>query len=276
MKKILLAGAVILLISAIGVAIWLHVPDTSLDGRQLSALLVDLTSPKHDVRDSARAALRNSGDKALPTLLQLIQATESSSQQTFTALVGLPYHSAADRRLSAARAIAVLGAQAKPLIPDLIKLLPNEETYSDVVNALRFIGPDAVPALVEALSSPEHLVRKGAAAAVGQNGDKAAAAVPMLIKLLKDPEADVHYWAVESLGNIGLEAATVVPALIPVVEADQGETSSAAAIALGAFKEQAKDALPALKKVSKSKTQSTRDAAKASIRIIEAKLSAAK
>jgi HEAT repeat protein len=89
-----------------------------------------------------------------------------------------------DRRLivarcSAARALAAMGPKAK----------------------------EAVPALVQALSDPEPLVRDAAAAALGSIGAAATEAVPALIEALEDWNGFVRQAAAKALKMIDPDAA---------------------------------------------------------------------
>jgi len=65
------------------------------------------------------------------------------------------------------------------------------------------IGADAVPALVEALGSPDQYVRWEAAKALGQIGDPVAAKA--LLRALEDRTFDVRWLAAEGLIVIGRE-----------------------------------------------------------------------
>lgn len=84
--------------------------------------------------------------------------------------------------------------------------------------ALSRIGEPAVPALVEALKSPDPNVRQQAADTLARIGPAAANAVPALTALLEDPDPRVKKSAVRALGQIGPAAATAVPSLMRALE----------------------------------------------------------
>lgn len=87
----------------------------------------------------------------------------------------------------------------------------EQETAAD---ALGRIGPPAVPALVEALKSPEADVRLKAVDVLARMGNDAKDATPDLIRLLDDPDERIRKAATRALGIIGPEAAPAVPALM--------------------------------------------------------------
>jgi HEAT repeat protein len=78
------------------------------------------------------------------------------------------------------------------------------------------LGPaaaPAVPALIDALKSPQTLVRQNAALALGEVGPGAKAAVPALAEALRDREWVVRRQAAVALGRLGPDARPAVPAL---------------------------------------------------------------
>jgi hypothetical protein len=92
-----------------------------------------------------------------------------------------------------------------------IEAWTEQETAAD---ALGRIGPPAVPALVEALKSPEAEVRLKAIEVLARMGNDAKDATPDLIRLLDDPDERIRKAATRALGIIGPEAAPAVPALM--------------------------------------------------------------
>lgn len=84
--------------------------------------------------------------------------------------------------------------------------------------ALSRIGEPAVPALVEALQSPDPNLRQQAADTLARIGPAASTAVPALTALLDDPDPRVKKSAVRALGQIGPAAANAVPSLMRALE----------------------------------------------------------
>jgi HEAT repeat protein len=96
-----------------------------------------------------------------------------------------------------------------PLRP--LEYLTEQETAAD---ALARIGPAAVPALLEALHSPDPEVRAKAANVLGRMGPDARDSVPELIRLLDDPDERVRKTVIRALGRIGPAAQDAVPGLM--------------------------------------------------------------
>jgi HEAT repeat protein len=133
---------------------------------------------------------------------------------------------------SAADALGSIGPAAVKAVPALTMALamsrpgsfhavltdPSGGDYSraswqSVADALRKIGPDAVPALTTALGGSDGAVRRSAAEALGNLGLAAVKAVPALVEALNDPDIELRCDAAKALGNIGPDAAAGVPAL---------------------------------------------------------------
>jgi HEAT repeat protein len=95
------------------------------------------------------------------------------------------------------------------------RVLSVQETVAD---ALGRIGPDAVPALIKALSHPDVEVRVEAAHSLALIGARAQAAVPELARLLSDEHEEVRRGAARALGQIGPAASSAIPALLRLME----------------------------------------------------------
>lgn len=270
MKRIIITVLAIVAIAAAAGAIFLFSgpSNPTIEGKKLSAWLNEIADRKIEVRDHAKEVLRKNADQAGPALLAWMSAHDSPERQRLAAVVGVEYETANGRHLAAGRGIAAIGAGAKSLTPDLIRLLSDEDITRDAMAALSAIGPEAVPALIEAMSSANVLTRRGAAGAVGPSKQKAAAAVDPLIRLLKDNDAEVRFYSAQSLGQIGLEPGKVIPLLITELDDKDLMVVTAAANALADFKGLAKDALPRLKQIAKTKDQASSSAAKGAIESI--------
>jgi HEAT repeat protein len=89
-------------------------------------------------------------------------------------------------------------------------------TQAQAALGLAKLGPvaaGATPALVEALSNPNQLVRQNAALALGEIGPEAKSAVPALTTALSDSTWEVRRAAAVSLGKLGPEAKSATAAL---------------------------------------------------------------
>ncbi len=91
----------------------------------------------------------------------------------------------------------------------------SEWTRSEAAaDALKHLGPAAVPPLVAMLQDPNTGLRLKAAKVLAGLGPDAIAAVPQLRQSLHDPDPQVQKWSARALGQIGPPAATAIPDLI--------------------------------------------------------------
>jgi len=125
-----------------------------------------------------------------------------------------------------------------------MRRLKSEDLHvrENAISALKELGdPNAVPALIKALSDELDFVRESAAIVLGKIGDSRA--VLALIKMLNDKDAYVRRRAVWALSELGDSSA--VPALIKTLGDGNFDVRENAADALG---EIGKPAVPALAK----------------------------
>lgn len=85
-------------------------------------------------------------------------------------------------------------------------LAEDPDVRRAAVEALRRMGPAAVPALIQGLADADPEVRYAAAAALGEIWSAAEPAVPALIPVLADVHPDVRRAAAWALGEIGSAA----------------------------------------------------------------------
>lgn len=180
--------------------------------------------PLLHVRHNIATALAKIGPAAIPTLLATIR------EKNRDAMVE-PY---------AVSALGNMGPKARVAIPDLIKMLndDNSKYLSTVVNALEQIHAEpelVVPALAKTLKNNCRSTRHFAAKALKTFGPKASSAVPELIESLKDTDSTVQYAVAEALGEIGQAAKPAIPVLVELIknEDTDSDVSVHAATALG-------------------------------------------
>jgi hypothetical protein len=121
----------------------------------------------------------------------------------------------AARREHAALAIGKWGAAGKAAIPALIAAMKEKVRLGNkaIPEALAGIGPEAVPAIVEAMKSDDPYVRFEATSAVRLLGPKGQGAVAALVRALDDENRAVQINACMALAALGEEAREAAPAL---------------------------------------------------------------
>ena len=160
-------------------------------------------------------------------------------------------------RYRALRLFRESGAAASPAIPELTKLLLNEETAdetaSEAATALASIEPKSTVALTQGLKSRNAEVRSRAAYALGTLEAEANSAVPLLLKLAENSEETegVRCHAIWALGMIGKEHELVVPMLVSFLKHPSDLLRGTAASAIGRFGRDAKLAVPVLEPLLK-------------------------
>jgi HEAT repeat protein len=153
-----------------------------------------------------------------------------------------------DARWQAARALGYIGPEAVPVLIEALKGQDEGVRFSAawVLGIIGLEAKTAVPDLIEALKDKDEKIRQYAAEALGRIGPAAKEAVPALIEVLKDQDENVRWWAADALGRIGLEAKTAVPDLIEALKDKYEDVRWHAAQALGRIGPAAKEAVPAL------------------------------
>jgi HEAT repeat protein len=109
--------------------------------------------------------------------------------------------------------------------------------------------------------------RAGAAHFLGWFGPAAKAAIPALIEALKSPDESVRGPAAESLGEIHCEPDVIIPLLITYL--DDADLNDEAAAALGKFGELAKAAVPKLIPLLKINDKDLQEAVRTALKKID-------
>ncbi|MGH7990075.1 MAG: HEAT repeat domain-containing protein [Limisphaerales bacterium] len=256
---------------------------------------------QREQNELAIAAIRHIGTNALPVAVKLCGAKDSRlktkleewiDQYNYDAVnhnLGIPKDQrrsqfpirvtpAWDQHYYGANIICALGPAAKPIIPDLIRLLENQDQLDDeTVTALLGAGTNAIPPLIELLDSTNQDVRLRAAVTLGDffrpkispaesNGSlivtgskdfrsQARAAVPVLLQYLDSGDIN-SLWRIRvlrALGLIGEDASVVVPILIRHIQSETNEFIRGNYFeALGSFGTNAKPVVPFLINILKS------------------------
>jgi HEAT repeat protein len=113
-------------------------------------------------------------------------------------------------RRSSVEALGNFKAAAKPAVPELVKMLADDDEVTRVNAAVALWKieqhPKALPALLEMLRHGKPPEPYHAAVALGQMESEAATVAPALLEALQDPDADVRRAAARSLGQLGRAA----------------------------------------------------------------------
>jgi HEAT repeat protein len=119
-----------------------------------------------------------------------------------------------DVRRDAIFVLSVLGRSARAALPTLIECLElADESSGWIRDALRGIGPESVPPLLDLAKNPDPRVRKRAVEALGEFHGSSSAPIPILIEALSDKDEEVRREAAVSLGQFGPKAKKALPAL---------------------------------------------------------------
>lgn len=203
--------------------------DVLYQGKRLSQWVLDF-EPKAgsaaEVKASERAegAIRQLGKKTLPLLIDWLQLEDTSFDRTARDILRALHlrnsgPTSNRKRERAYEVLRMLGEEAKPAIPKLIKCLDSKPspTRAHAAQLLASLGPhaqEAVPHVTRLLDDDSGFVRGQAAQALGTFGPLAASAVPKLIRMLAEYPFGARA-ATHALQRIGPAA---VPALMAAVE----------------------------------------------------------
>jgi RNA polymerase sigma factor (sigma-70 family) len=253
------------------------------DHSVIPALVAALDDRVGPVRYAAMRALSGVAKEAMPALLPMLQSSRRSDR--LRAAQGLFYFGAEgkpairpllrllgdkDAEVRAA-VVETLGNVASPdtaVIPPLVRALGDEsdDVRGRAVNALATFRGRAVPALLQALTSKTTMVRAGAAEALGFLATNPKPFLPALVEALADPSPDVQQATGRTLYRLG-EAA--VPALSTALKSPKARVRLQAAEILSRMDRQTgRAALPALLKALGDDDADVRKAARKAYRSI--------
>jgi HEAT repeat protein len=228
-------------------------------------------------RQAAEVALRQLGERAVPSLRRALHASDPPFRNL---LFRIANHSpkmvqswivekflstdAATRRGLAARALGFIGPPAQDALPDLEEALRQGDprVVMHAAAALGSFGPVGVPALIRGLGHTNASVRQAAAYGLSQARTNAAPAVPALRVALADTNALVRASAAQALNCIWLVPAT---GMVALVNQETGMAREAAAQALMYSRAPARLANPALLGMLASASSTERRQAVASL-----------
>lgn len=153
---------------------------------------------------------------------------------------GLTSSDAETRRITAL-GLGMLGAEAVPLVPDIIARLGDDvpEVATTARQALLAIGEPALEDMLEALASSEdRVVRAAVARTLAEYRPVTPAIVAALGEAAVSDEAwQVRFRAVEALGQIGPEARAAEAQVSAALQDEDANVQAAAAAALERLRE---------------------------------------
>jgi HEAT repeat protein len=254
--------------------------------------------PRYDSASQAAQtdeAVRQMGAQSLPFLLEMLDAADSPAKEALADIADefdlrhFQYVPAQPQHRWALAAFRSLGPAAAPAIPELLRLLRNEQTRRNAEIALGSVGSPAIAPLTRALGNSRPKVRAAAAVALGECvspmpgvprksrdaresaaiASLAATAWPALIRCLGDSDAEVRASAASALGDFGLEPAATVSALTHALNDPDWRVRYTAAVAVGRFRDAAQPAVPALVRMMGETNATARHGAAFALRMID-------
>lgn len=192
-------------------------------------LLEELDRDRFTSRDVCRA-IRRLGPKAasaVPRLTRLLETRDSNDEVI--------------------EALGAIGQAARSAVPAIVGHGDWLFGRHKIAAALVRIGPEVIPDLVADFDRlEEEEQRVGVLEAIGEFGERGAAAVPDLTRLLRSGAPSVRVAAARALGRIHADPRATIPDLRVCLEDESIALREAAARSLGAYRAAASQAVPDL------------------------------
>ena len=277
-KRLLLVFAGVALLSVLSFWFLNQNTEPTYDGRPLSEWIGDYSDPLVGTSPRAKAAeailkakaaeaIRAIGTNGLPCLLNWISYEPgpwrdpigSLAERLPDSITGgsplyrLTFPAGVRRAAHAATAFRVLGPMAAPAIPELARLLAITNSTSSsqrALCALFCLGPAAVPAIANILSSPRYAGDRWAMDCIENMGTNARAITPIIVSNLthtNDLIAEMTAWSFIMVGPTNhFDADLLVPALIQCLQDPRPNVRKLAVFPLRTLGAAAAPAWPAL------------------------------
>jgi HEAT repeat protein len=212
------------------------VPYLGADARTLApSLLAALNDPEPAVRGATVQALGSVGAAAEPAVARLLEVLASSDASARTRIIAV---------------FGAIGPGAYAAVPELKKLAqdPSPEVRGAAVSALSKVDQAGMrlPVLLAALGDRDLSVRRAAAEATGEMGDKARDATAALTELVQ--HAENRDFALEALRQIQVRS---VPHLLQMLAMSDAGVRAFACERLARIGPEAKEAIPALETIER-------------------------
>ncbi len=248
----------LVLIAGLAVAWWPD-PGPRYHGHSLRHWLVALANDDYRVRLPAEAALKTIGPEAVPELTRAVHGEDSRIRETWWRLRRRFWPKSAapiraeDLAAAAAGELARLGPQAAPAAPALARRI----WLDPAAQALRGIGPPAIPAIAGVLEAPDWRTLNGVASLLSDNAEKAFGSartnlVPPLLGLLAHSDVHQRENVLRALPAVGRDDPRVVAAVAARLRSPVDAERRFAAKALASLGTAARAAAPDLLALAKS------------------------
>ena len=230
------------------------------EGRPLRLWLASLNHEERSTRLRAQEALRRIGTAAVPPLERELRRRNpmhvvvAGFVSRYLPRVGWETVDASVHRQAAVRALGILGPAARHAVPALLDGVIDAQRWLSpglVEQTLVSIGPDAIPDLVTALSSPVGGVREMASLALLRIVREQrppvvtlAMSVPTLSRSLNDSQAAVRLRAAQTLALLGDIAASSSTPLLRATMDPEPAVKEAVLAAIAVIRPQTGDAIP--------------------------------
>jgi HEAT repeat protein len=234
---------------------------------QVKVLAAALKDKHEGTRRAAAETLKNLGELAEPAIPQLLEVAKDRSADRFT-------------RVYAVQVIGLWGKDHEASGPTLALVLADKDTPVAARQAAaeglgRFGGdfPAGPGALGQALLSGPPELRRSAAVALGQIGEKSAAAWPAIKKTLEEKGSDssARYPLIRAAASLARQQSEAVPLLAKLAQEDEAVENRLVAIQeLGDLGEAALKAVPILEAIAQADARAAlRQAAEAAVKKIK-------
>ncbi len=174
-----------------------------------------IKAPEQSAQPAADA-VQHDVPSAQPTSARPESPPMAAMQKTLAGWVLDLESTNADVVQAARQALADMGPDAAPAIPQLAQMLKEGRNCNSAAYALANIGTNALPVLIDALINGNRNARLEVAGALGtaRFGEAGEAAVPGLVECMKDDDPGVRANAIASLQAIPKRPDIALPALI--------------------------------------------------------------
>jgi HEAT repeat protein len=191
-----------------------------------------LSTPRQGtLSDEAKQAILEAGTNSLPFLIHATQGRLWRADEPTTELQLSNWMLQVNRRWNAIEAFTVLGHQAAPAIPELLRLskeAATEHQRESAIFTLSFLKEDGLAALVTIAGDQTHPEKSHAFSVIEsvhwERETNGRFAVPVLLKCLRNQDPKIVQYAAKSLGVLALEPETVVPALTNIIQSADDKT----------------------------------------------------